>query len=55
MAAEMLEAANEAYELAGGSTADKLVANVLTGLGFPLEKYDKKCSEFSGGWQVRWD
>ena len=40
------------YDAAGGPTADKQVANVLTGLGFSLDQYDKKCSEFSGGWQV---
>ena len=50
--AEMLQEANDAYEAAGGPTADKEVANVLTGLGFSMEQYDKKCSEFSGGWQV---
>ena len=53
MAGEMLEKANDAYEAAGGPTADKDIANVLTGLGFSVEQYDKKCSEFSGGWQMR--
>ena len=53
MAGEMLEKANDAYEAAGGPTADKDIANVLTGLGFSIEQYDKKCSEFSGGWQMR--
>ena len=52
LAGDLLESANDAYEAAGGPTADKKVANVLTGLGFGLEQYDKKCSEFSGGWQV---
>jgi len=50
--AEILQQANDAYEAAGGPTADKEIANVLTGLGFSIEQYDKKCSEFSGGWQA---
>jgi hypothetical protein len=52
MAGELLAQANDAYEASGGPTADKKIANVLTGLGFSLAQYDKKCSEFSGGWQV---
>ncbi|GAX72848.1 hypothetical protein CEUSTIGMA_g303.t1 [Chlamydomonas eustigma] len=53
MAGELLTQANDAYEAAGGPTADKKIANVLTGLGFSFAQYDKKCSEFSGGWQMR--
>lgn len=45
--------AQDAYDAADGATADRRVANVLTGLGFSAEQYDKRCSEFSGGWQMR--
>ena len=40
------------FEAAGGYDADKRIANVLTGLGFKQEDWNKSCSEFSGGWQV---
>ena len=43
----------EAYEEAGGLTAEKRVSEVLTGLGFKESDYEKSCSEFSGGWQMR--
>lgn len=52
-AGDLLADANDAYEAAGGPTADRKIANVLTGLGFSIPQYDKKCSEFSGGWQMR--
>jgi ATPase subunit of ABC transporter with duplicated ATPase domains len=48
-----LEDANAEFELAGGFTVEKRVANVLEGLGFSEEDYEKRCSEFSGGWQMR--
>ena len=41
------------FEAAGGYDADKRIANVLTGLGFKQEDWNKSCSEFSGGWQVQ--
>ena len=41
------------FEAAGGYDADKRIANVLTGLGFKQEEWNKSCGEFSGGWQVR--
>eukprot|EP00798_Chlamydomonas_sp_ICE-L_P029123 gene29123-32341_t len=52
-ATEQLKLAQDAYEAAGGPTADKTVANVLTGLGFNKEQFHKNASEFSGGWQMR--
>ena len=48
----MLQAAQDAFEAAGGFEADKRIANVLTGLGFKQTDWTKSCSEFSGGWQV---
>ena len=47
-----LQAAMDRFEAAGGYDADKRIANVLTGLGFKQEDWNKSCSEFSGGWQV---
>ena len=47
-----LQAAMDKFEAAGGYDADKRIANVLTGLGFKQEEWNKSCSEFSGGWQV---
>ena len=44
--------AGEEWEAAGGADAEKRVSNVLNGLGFTPEDQNKKCSEFSGGWQV---
>ena len=46
------EAAVE-FEAAGGYTVEQKIANVLKGLGFIEEDYDRYCSEFSGGWQMR--
>ena len=51
-AANRLQAAMDRFEAAGGYDADKRIANVLTGLGFKQEDWNKSCSEFSGGWQV---
>ncbi|DBB07409.1 TPA: hypothetical protein ACH3X3_008894 [Trebouxia sp. C0006] len=48
-----LQAAMDKFEAAGGYDADKRIANVLTGLGFKQEEWNKSCSEFSGGWQMR--
>ncbi|KAL3130251.1 hypothetical protein ABBQ38_008084, partial [Trebouxia sp. C0009 RCD-2024] len=50
---DALQAAMDKFEAAGGYDADKRIANVLTGLGFKQEEWNKSCSEFSGGWQMR--
>lgn len=47
------EQASEEFEAAGGYTVEQKIGNVLKGLGFVEEDYAKKCSEFSGGWQMR--
>ena len=47
------ERASEEYEAAGGYTIEQKIGGVLKGLGFLDEDYDRKCSEFSGGWQMR--
>ena len=50
--AELADAAVE-FEAAGGYTVEQKIANVLKGLGFVENDYDRLCSEFSGGWQMR--
>jgi len=50
---ELLAAATDEWMAAGGPTRDQKIGRVLEGLGFPPEKYHQKCSEFSGGWQMR--
>lgn len=48
-----LEEANIEFEAAGGYTVEQKISNVLNGLGFLEEDYDKYCADFSGGWQMR--
>lgn len=48
-----LEESQIEFEAAGGYTVDQKIANVLKGLGFLEEDYDRLCAEFSGGWQMR--
>jgi ATPase subunit of ABC transporter with duplicated ATPase domains len=48
-----LEEANQEFEEAGGYTVEQKITNVLNGLGFIEDDYHRKCSEFSGGWQMR--
>eukprot|EP00804_Cyclotella_cryptica_P006801 CCRYP_010939-RC/>CCRYP_010939-RC protein AED:0.08 eAED:0.08 QI:137/1/1/1/1/1/7/377/665 len=45
--------AQERFANAGGWTQDQDVDLVLKGLGFQPADSDRKCSEFSGGWQMR--
>ena len=49
---EFEDATNE-FESAGGYVVEQKIANVLKGLGFVEDDYDRKCSDFSGGWQMR--
>jgi ATP-binding cassette subfamily F protein 3 len=44
---------NEQYELAGGHGSDAKISKVLKGFGFKDEDFQKKLTEFSGGWQMR--
>ena len=48
-----LDTATIEFEAAGGYTIEQKIGNVLKGLGFVEADYDKLCSEFSGGWQMR--
>ena len=48
-----LDQASSDFEAAGGYTVERRVSLVLSGLGFELDEFDKPCSSFSGGWQMR--
>ncbi|KAL7476941.1 hypothetical protein ACHAW6_002768 [Cyclotella cf. meneghiniana] len=48
-----LSRTQERFANAGGWTQDQDVDLVLKGLGFQPADSDRKCSEFSGGWQMR--
>ena len=50
---EVLDKATTDFEAAGGYTVEKRVSLVLSGLGFETDEFDKPCSSFSGGWQMR--
>ncbi|KAA8494931.1 putative ABC transporter ATP-binding protein YdiF [Porphyridium purpureum] len=52
MAQELAEVMDE-YSSAGGYDKDKIIADMLSGLGFAPEDWDRPCSELSGGWQMR--
>ena len=41
------------FEAAGGYTVEERVSKVLKGLGFKEDDFDRLCSDFSGGWQMR--
>jgi ATPase subunit of ABC transporter with duplicated ATPase domains len=51
--ADQLADAQDAFEAAGGYTAERTIANVLGGLGFEEHQWQKSCADFSGGWQMR--
>ena len=51
--AERLDAARAAFEAAGGYEVDARVSRVLRGLGFSPAEFERPCSSFSGGWQMR--
>jgi len=50
---ETLERAMGEFEAAGGYTVEGRVARVLKGLGFTEKEFERPCSSFSGGWQMR--
>jgi ATP-binding cassette subfamily F protein 3 len=41
------------FSAQGGYTMDATVGNVLRGLGFEPQDWDRPCESFSGGWQMR--
>ena len=50
---ERYGAAQDRYERLGGYELDARARQILGGLGFPVEDFDKPAKEFSGGWQMR--
>ena len=45
--------ATERFERLGGYELESRARQILAGLGFPVEDFDKPAKEFSGGWQMR--
>lgn len=45
--------AMERFERLGGYELESKARQILAGLGFPIEDFDKPAKEFSGGWQMR--
>ena len=45
--------AQDRFERLGGYELEARAKQILAGLGFPVEDFDKPASEFSGGWQMR--
>lgn len=41
------------FEGLGGYELESNARQILAGLGFPVEDFNKPCREFSGGWQMR--
>lgn len=41
------------FEGLGGYELESNARQILAGLGFPVEDFNKACREFSGGWQMR--
>ncbi|MEN0067869.1 MAG: ABC-F family ATP-binding cassette domain-containing protein [Myxococcota bacterium] len=52
-ATERLDRATEAMRQAGGFAQDERIGEVLNGLGFGPEAWERSCETFSGGWQMR--
>ena len=45
--------AMERFERLGGYELESKARQILAGLGFPIEDFDRPAKEFSGGWQMR--
>jgi ATP-binding cassette subfamily F protein 3 len=50
---ERLGHLQEEFRIKGGYSMEAEVGNVLRGLGFAPSDWERDCSEFSGGWQMR--
>ncbi|MBL6658053.1 MAG: ATP-binding cassette domain-containing protein [Flavobacteriales bacterium] len=44
---------NERFGMLGGYTIQSEMSQVLLGLGFQLDDFDRQTNEFSGGWRMR--
>ena len=45
--------AQDRFEHLGGYELESRARQILAGLGFPVEDFDKPAEDFSGGWQMR--
>ena len=43
----------ERFRMAGGHDSKSLISQVLTGLGFNKDDFERHTNEFSGGWRMR--
>lgn len=43
----------ERFRMAGGHDSKSLISQVLTGLGFNKDDFERQTNEFSGGWRMR--
>ena len=50
---ERYGAAQDRFERLGGYELEARARQILAGLGFPVEDFDKPAFDFSGGWQMR--
>ncbi len=50
---DMLNDLTQEFDILGGYTYTANMENVLKGLGFKKEQFDKLTDEFSGGWRMR--
>ncbi|MCH2081534.1 MAG: ABC-F family ATP-binding cassette domain-containing protein [Saprospiraceae bacterium] len=50
---EEFSAANDRFQILGGSAMEANAEKVLKGLGFKQKDFDRLTDEFSGGWQMR--
>jgi ATP-binding cassette, subfamily F, member 3 len=50
---ERYSAVSQQFRLQGGYSLDAKIGTVLLGLGFSKSDWNRRCEEFSGGWQMR--
>ena len=50
---ERYGAVQDRFERLGGYELESWARQILAGLGFPVEDFDKPAEDFSGGWQMR--
>ncbi len=50
---DRLQRDQEAFRVGGGYELEAEAGRVLNGLGFPRDRWDARCGDFSRGWQMR--
>jgi ATP-binding cassette, subfamily F, member 3 len=50
---ERYSSVSQQFRLRGGYSLDAKIGTVLLGLGFSKSDWNRRCEEFSGGWQMR--